>query len=483
MQDPALESGASPLPDAQSTLADWLAHCERLHPKTIDLTLERVEAVRARLGIAFSCPVVVVAGTNGKGSTCAMLEAIALQAGYRTGLYTSPHLVHFEERCRVAGEPVAAQALVPHFQAVEAARQGAALTYFEFTTLAILRLLAEQGLDLAILEIGLGGRLDAVNTIDSDCAVITSIDLDHMEFLGPDRESIGFEKAGVMRAGRPVVVSDPMPPQSVLDRAAALGAQLLRFGRDFNYAGQQGAGGAWQQWSWAGRSTRYNGLAYPALRGANQLLNASGVLAVLEALRERLPVSAQAVRSGLALVELPGRFQIVPGQPTLVLDVAHNPHAVATLAQNLDQMGFYPRTHAVFGAMRDKDLPVMLERMRPLVDHWHFCDLPTARAATAETLLNLWRAPRPAGAAAGAPGATAEAHATPALALAAAVASADPADRILVFGSFYTVGAVLQDGLPRLQAPHAPGSGSTPPSPSPSPALPGTDSSSPPRAA
>ena len=447
-----------------TTLADWLAHCERLHVKTIDLTLERVQAVRARLGIAFQCPVVVVAGTNGKGSTCAMLEAIALQAGYRTGLYTSPHLVHFEERCRVAGEPVAAEALLPHFAAVEAARQGATLTYFEFTTLALLRHLASQSLDVAILEIGLGGRLDAVNTIDSDCAVITSIDLDHMEFLGPDRESIGFEKAGVMRAGRPVVVSDPVPPQSVLDRAAALGADLWRFGRDFNYAGQQGAGGGWQQWSWAGRSTRYNGLAYPALRGANQLLNASGVLAVFEALRSRLPVSAQAVRSGLALVELPGRFQIVPGQPTLVLDVAHNPHAVATLAQNLDQMGFYPRTHAVFGAMRDKDLPVMLERLRPLVDHWHFCDLPTPRAAPGETLLNLWRAPRPEGAPAAAAGATAMTHASPAAALAEAVRLADPADRILVFGSFFTVGGLLQEGLPRLQAPHAPpGASSTAP--------------------
>ena len=439
---------------APATLSDWLAHCERLHPKTIDLTLERVETVRARLGIAFQCPVVVVAGTNGKGSTCAMLEAIALQAGYRTGLYTSPHLVHFEERCRVSGETVSPDDLLPHFEAVDAAREGATLTYFEFTTLAILRHLASLPLDVAILEIGLGGRLDAVNTIDSDCAVITSVDLDHMEFLGPDRESIGREKAGVMRPGRPVVVSDPVPPQSVLERAADIGADLWRFGRDFNYAGQQGAGGGWQQWSWAGRSTRYNGLAYPALRGANQLLNASGVLAVFEALRSRLPVSAQAVRNGLALVELPGRFQIVPGQPTLVLDVAHNPHAIATLAQNLEQMGFYPRTHAVMGAMRDKDLPVMIERLRPIVDHWHFCDLPTARAASAETLLNLWRAPRPAGAPSAAPGATATTHPSPAEALAAAVASADPADRIIVFGSFFTVGGVLQDGLPRLQAPH-----------------------------
>ena len=197
----------------------------------------------------------------------------------------------------------------------------------------------------------MGGRLDAVNVFDTDCAVITSIDVDHVDYLGPDREAIGREKAGVMRAGRPVIVSDPMPPQSVLDEAARIGADLWRFGRDFNYSGDK------LQWNWAGRVQRFNALGYPALRGANQLLNASGVLAAFEALRERVPITAQAVRTGFALVELPGRFQIVPGQPTLILDVAHNPHAAATLARNLDQMGFFPRTHAVFGAMRDKDLP------------------------------------------------------------------------------------------------------------------------------
>ena len=219
--------------------------------------------------------------------------------------------------------------------------------------------MADARLDVVILEVGLGGRLDAVNILDADCAVITSIDLDHMELLGPDRESIGFEKAGIMRTGRPVVVSDPVPPQSVLDHAAEIGADLWRFGSDFNFSGDK------QQWGWAGRGRRYSGLAYPALRGANQLVNASGVLAALAALRDRLPVTAQAVRNGLALVELPGRFQIIPGQPTLVLDVAHNPHSVAALAANLDAMGYYPTTHAVFGAMADKDLAPMLARDRP----------------------------------------------------------------------------------------------------------------------
>jgi dihydrofolate synthase / folylpolyglutamate synthase len=434
-------SDDSPVP---RTLDEWLAHCERLHPKDIDMTLDRVVQVKKRLELAFEVPVITVAGTNGKGSTCAMLETIALQAGYRVGLYIKPHLVHFEERCRVNGASVAAEALLPHFEAVERARGALSLTYFEFTTLAIARLLSQAPLDLVILEVGLGGRLDAVNAIDTDCAVITSIAVDHVEYLGPDREAIGREKAGIMRTGKPAIVSDPVPPQSVIDRAHEIGADLWLFGRDFNVAGDQ------QQWSWGGRDKRFNGLAYPALRGANQLLNAAGALAAFEALRERLPINAQAVRNGLALVELPGRFQIVPGQPALVLDVAHNPHAVATLAQNLDQMGFYPRTHAVFGAMRDKDLVAILERMAPIVDHWHFCDLPLARAMPASELQALHarlalRGPGPVGV---------DCHADPLAALRAALAHADPADRIVVFGSFYAVGGVLKEGLPRLSAAH-----------------------------
>ncbi|MBL8327291.1 MAG: bifunctional tetrahydrofolate synthase/dihydrofolate synthase [Rubrivivax sp.] len=424
------------------TLADWLAHCERLHPKTIDMSLARVAEVRSRMGLHLDATVVTVAGTNGKGSTCAMLESIALQAGFRVGLYTSPHLVHFEERCRVQGQPVAADQLLPHFEAVEQARGHTSLTYFEFTTLAILRALAQQPLDLVILEVGLGGRLDAVNVIDADAVIITSIDLDHMEYLGPDRESIGREKAHVMRAGRPAIVSDPLPPETVLQHAAALGADLWRVGRDFGHTGDR------QQWNWWGRSQRFNALAYPALRGANQLINAAGVLAAFEALRGRVPVSAQAVRSGLALVDLPGRFQMLPGQPALVLDVAHNPQSVATLAVNLDQMGFFPRTHAVFGAMADKDLATMLPRIAPLIDSWHLCDLPTPRAAPARELAARLAAIQPAS-----PVPRHE-HPDPSSALRAALAAADPADRIVVFGSFYTVGGVLKDGLPRRQAPH-----------------------------
>lgn len=445
-----------------NTLDEWLAHCERQHPQGIsgiELGLDRVRRVAERMRLSLPCPVITVAGTNGKGSTCAMLEAIYSEAGFRTGVYTSPHLVRFEERCRVAREPVSADTLLPAFAEVERARQGdgdsgddgeVVLTYFEFTTLAILRTLSDSGIDVAILEIGLGGRLDAVNIIDPDCAVITCIALDHMALLGNDREAIGYEKAGIMRTGRPVVVSDPVPPQSVLDRALEVGAQLWRIGKDFHFAGDQ------QQWGWAMHPShggrRFSGMAYPALRGANQLVNASGVLAAIEALRPRLPVTAQAVRNGLALVELPGRFQIVPGQPTLVLDVAHNPHSVAALAENLDAMGFYPTTHAVFGAMADKDLGAMLTRIAPLIDHWHLTDLPLPRASKASELAHALET----GATAAPPGRmrVAGCHANPLEALSAAVSAADPADRIVVFGSFHTVGGVLRDGVPRLAARH-----------------------------
>jgi dihydrofolate synthase / folylpolyglutamate synthase len=431
--------------NSPTTLDAWLLHAEQLHHQAIDLGLERVRSVWLRMGLAMPCPVVTVAGTNGKGSTCAMLEAILREGGYRTAVYASPHLVRFEERLRLDTEAADAALWVQACARVETARlQGepVSLTYFEFTTLAALAIVCAQKPDVAILEVGLGGRLDAVNIIDADCAIITSIDLDHTALLGNTREAIGLEKAHIMRTGKPAIVSDPVPPQSVLDYGREIGADVWRFQHDFNYSGDK------QQWNWAGRGRRYAGLAYPALRGANQLVNAAGVLAALDALRPLLPVTAQAVRNGLAFVELPGRFQIVPGQPTLVLDVAHNPHAVAALAANLDAMGFYPCTHAVFGAMADKDLAPMLARVAPLVDRWYFTDLPTARAQTAQVLQENWVKTNVR------KDVTAQTFTNPQQALDAAVLAADPSDRIVVFGSFYTVGGVLQNGTPRLTAKH-----------------------------
>jgi dihydrofolate synthase/folylpolyglutamate synthase len=421
-----------------ATLAEWLSLLESMHPKAIDMGLERVGQVRDRLGIRFDCPVIIVGGTNGKGSTCAMLESILMQAGYRVGLYTSPHLIDFNERARVNGEPASDAMLTEQFAAVEAQRGDVSLTYFEFTTLAILRLFAQSGLDAVILEVGLGGRLDAVNVIDADVAIVTSVDIDHTEYLGDTREKIGFEKAGIFRGGRTAICGDPVPPQSLIDHARAIGADLWLFGHDFNYSGDK------QQWSYGGRGQRRNSLGYPALRGANQLLNASAALAALEALRHRLPVGAQEVRTGLAMVDLPGRFQVLPGRPTVVLDVAHNPHAAATLAQNLDNMGFHPYTYAVFGAMQDKDIDGVIAQLKDRVDHWCVTDLPLPRAATAETLkqklLDAGIVPQT--------GAgnerSIETFASPATAFANARSRAGENDRIAVFGSFLTVAGVME---------------------------------------
>ncbi len=421
------------VPPGPVTLSDWLARVEQLHPKTIDLGLDRLREVAGRLGLVLPGTVITVGGTNGKGSTCALLEAILMRAGYRTALYTSPHLVAFNERARLDGEPATDAQLLPHFEAVERARGATSLTYFEFTTLAILRLFAEQAPDVTILEIGLGGRLDAVNLIDAHCAIVTCVDLDHAEFLGNDRETIGWEKAHIFRTGRPAICSDPMPPASVVDYAREIDADLRLFGRDFNYAGDR------QQWSWAGREQRRNSLAYPALRGANQLLNASGVLAALETLRDRIPVTQQAVRQGLATVDLPGRFQVLAGRPTVVLDVAHNPHAAGHLASTLDNMGFHRFTWAVFGAMADKDLAGIVDRLKDRIDHWLVVPLPGPRAAGTRQLLDVL-----AGCGVQ-PGKERliEAHASPREALASAKARMGEDDRLVVFGSFLTVGDVI----------------------------------------
>ncbi len=386
--------------------------------------------VAGRLDLQLKIPALVVGGTNGKGSTCAMLDAILRAAGYRVGLYTSPHLLQFNERARVDGVDAGDQALVDQFEAIEAARAGTTLTYFEFTTLAILRLFSQSQLDAVVLEVGLGGRLDAVNIVDADVAIVTSVALDHMGYLGVSREQIGFEKAHIYRPGRPAICSDPEPPRSLLDHAQAIGADLWQFGLDFNYQGDR------QQWAYKGRHTRRASLPYPALRGANQLLNACGALAALETLASRLPVTQQAVRQGLLTVELPARFQVLPGRPVIVLDVAHNPHAAAVLAQNLDNMGFYPQTQAVFGMLADKDITGVIEKVASRIDHWHIAATPGARGASAAQVASRVRAAVPAS--------SVIEHASFAEALNAARERCNADDRILAFGSFLSVAEVLR---------------------------------------
>ena len=425
------------MPATFQNLDDWLQHLEQAHPVGIDMGLERITRVKDALGLHFDALIFTVAGTNGKGSTCALLESILLAASYKVGCHTSPHFLKFNERARINGEMVGDALLLEHFEIVEKARSSLpnppSLTYFEFTTLAIMHLFSKAGLDAVILEVGLGGRLDAVNIIDPDCAIVTSVDIDHVGFLGDTREKIGFEKAGIFRTEKPAVCGDPVPPQSLIDHAQEIGADLWLLGKDYNFQGDK------QQWGWAGRGRRFSGLGYPALRGANQLLNASAVIAALTAVRDRLPVGAQEIRNGMAWVELPGRFQVLPGQPTIILDVAHNPHASAALAQNLENMAYHPYTLAVFGAMADKDIDGVLKPMMGKVDFWYFCDLPTDRAARGVELAERLKAlgfqeGKDAGV---------EVFKNPELAYQAALKKAGEGDRITVFGSFYTVAGVL----------------------------------------
>jgi dihydrofolate synthase/folylpolyglutamate synthase len=400
------------------TLAQWLEFIERQHPKTIALGLDRASAVWQRMRVHIECPVVTVAGTNGKGSTCAMLESILRAGGYRTGLYTSPHLVQYNERVRIGGKEASDELLAASFEAVEAARGDTPLTYFEYGTLGALWLFAREKVEALVLEVGLGGRLDAVNIVDADCAVLASIGIDHVDYLGPDRESIGREKAGIFRAGRPAVIAEPQPPASVL---AAPGNQLL-IGRDFGYVDQQ------SQWSYWGPAGKRGGLAHPALRGAMQLRNASAAMCALDTLRERLPLGMQDVRRGMAEVELPARFQVLPGKPQVILDVAHNPQAAQVLADNLASSGFAPETIAVCGMLRDKDIGGVLKALAPRITRWHLASLDGPRAATAQDLAQFVRG---------------DCFASPAEAFAAALGRAGENDKIVVFGSFLTVGEVL----------------------------------------
>jgi dihydrofolate synthase/folylpolyglutamate synthase len=427
-------------PSANASLADWLLYLENLHPSLIDMGLDRIKKVAQHLALDTPAIKIVVAGTNGKGSTCAMLELILLAAGYRVGLYTSPHLIDFNERARLQGDALEDAVFVEAFVKVEQARVLAneSLTYFEFTTLAVLHVFAQANLDVMVLEVGLGGRLDAVNIIDADCSIVTSIALDHMNYLGNTREKIGFEKAHVFRSHRPAICADPVPPQSLLDYAQEVGADLWLIGKDFNYSGDK------QQWAFAGRGKRRNALAYPALRGANQLLNAAGALAALEALGDRLAVPQQAVRQGLIQAALPGRFQIMPGQPTVILDVAHNPHAAAVLEKNISNMGFAPFTYAVFGMLSDKDIEGVVQAISPRIDGWFCCDLLGSRGLSASDLVKRVQSSlEPTPDQIKTPP-TIEACGSPEQAYALALSRANPNDRIAVFGSFLTVSAILQ---------------------------------------
>jgi len=379
-----------------NTLNDWLTHLESLHPKTIALGLERVAQVKQRLNLRPDFPVIIVGGTNGKGSVCALLESILHAAGYRVGCYTSPHLLDYNERVRIAKQQASDAELCASFERIEQARVGRAsarlddvglkpdlqLTYFEFGTLAAMQCFIAHQVDVAILEVGLGGRLDAVNVFDADVAVVTSVDIDHVDYLGETREQIAYEKAGIFRRGRVAICADSDVPQAISSHAREIGAELWGIGREFGFRLQQG------QWDFFGQSGERHALPLPALRGAFQLHNASAALAALDALKDQLPVNMAAVRRGLAEVELTGRFQFVPGRPQLILDVAHNPHAARSLAQNLANLP-PAKTFAVFAMLKDKDMAGVVAALDAQIDVWLVAGIDAPRGATAAEMAQV----------------------------------------------------------------------------------------------
>ncbi|WP_243040835.1 bifunctional tetrahydrofolate synthase/dihydrofolate synthase [Dyella sedimenti] len=421
------------------TLDEWLAYQERVNVRSIELGLDRVRAVWQRMGAPVPARrAITVGGTNGKGSTVAMLEAMLAAGGQRVGCYTSPHLLHYRERVRIDGAEASAPALVASFERIEAARGEIPLTYFEFGTLAALDLFARAGLDVAVLEVGLGGRLDAVNIIDADVAVITTVDLDHLDWLGPDRDSIGVEKAGIARAGRPAIVGEDDPPAGLLEALRRIGADTQRAGLDFGVE-RLPAGG----WRWWHRDGTVLALPDPALAAPVQYANAASAVAALHALRAvDAPLAGidlgQAATAGLRRAKASARLQSLGGDPALVVDVGHNPQAARALAEWLDTRP-HGRVHAVYGALSDKDVGGVIRALGTRIDHWHLAalDRDTPRGLPAEALAGQLRLVLPQ--------ARYDAHASVGEALAAARAAARPGECMLAFGSFFVASAVLAE--------------------------------------
>jgi dihydrofolate synthase / folylpolyglutamate synthase len=421
-----------PTPFDSPSLDAWLSYLEQLHPSAIDMGLTRVANVRDAMGLKPDFPVLLVGGTNGKGSVCTMLSSVLHAAGYKVGTYTSPHLLHYHERVAINLQPASDADIVASFQTIEAARGEISLTYFEFGTLAAMQQFMAAGVDVAVLEVGLGGRLDAVNVFEPLASAVVNVGLDHQSYLGDTREAIGFEKAGIYRANKIAICADPEPPLSLINEARRIGADLQLIGQDFGFE-KQAEG---QQWTWWNKNgVRRHALPFPALRGQYQLGNAAVVLALLDAVKDVLPIGIGDIKRGLLEVELAARFQVLPGRPAVVLDVGHNPHAAKVLRANLDSMGFYPVTHAVMGMMADKDIAGVVALLADRIDVWHLAAPQLPRAASPEQLANIVSSLTPR--------AQINIYENVELAFTAACKLATESDRILAFGSFYTVAEVM----------------------------------------
>ncbi|HET9836528.1 MAG TPA: bifunctional tetrahydrofolate synthase/dihydrofolate synthase [Rhodanobacteraceae bacterium] len=414
------------------TLADWLDYQQRIHARGIDLGLDRVREVWQRMGApSIARTVITVGGTNGKGSTVAFLEAMLRAGGMRVGAYTSPHILLYNERVRINGAEAEDKALVDAFERIEAARADTPLTYFEFGTLAALDLFARADLDVALLEVGLGGRLDAVNIVDADAAIVITVDLDHMEYLGNDRESIGREKAGIFRAGRPAIIGESDPPQSLLEEARRIGARVLRADHEYTTQAQG------DHWIWRSGGTELE-LSMPLLSAPTQIANAASAIAALHALRDRFAWNPRMIGQGVREAKVAGRLQQIAANPQTIVDVAHNPQAARELARWLDANPVSGKTVAVFGALGDKYIAGIVRALDARFAHWYLAGLEedSPRGLPVAELAQRVRE--------SSPGASFSEHPDVSSALQTARTGANAQDRILVFGSFFMVAAAMR---------------------------------------
>ena len=411
-------------------LTDWLGYIESIHPSTIDLTLERIKIVIERLNLDISFPILTVGGTNGKGSTCSILESIYKEAGYKVACYTSPHFLNFNERIKIQALAVSDEVICEAFSRIESAREGVTLTYFEYGTIAAMIIFSEAHVDVAILEVGLGGRLDAVNVFDADCAIVTTVDLDHMDYLGHTREAIGFEKAGIYRTEKTSICGDFDPPQSLIKHAELIHADLKIIGKDFGYEAHH------DSFDFLIDSTFVMNLPLPKLQGDFQLANATNALMAVKAMEDKLPLTEISIQKGITLTLLPGRFQEVKKMPSLIFDVAHNPQAARSLSHNLKTHVVPGKTIAVFSILKDKDIFGVINVLNLDIDDWFIAEIQNERAASIETISNTIQKINPS--------AHIETFKNIQEAYQFASKEVTRNDRIIVFGSFFTVADIMK---------------------------------------